>query len=126
MKQDFNIQSGTFTEHVKPMAHVPEEHQFALASYKSIIRDVALVTYKLISKICKLFIGLRFATASFNIEKYTSLHWYDIYALLCNSNKGKVREKARECHKHKPQPIPDTKRKRKQTKPNKCKSNKRT
>ena len=37
VKQDFNIQSGTFTEHVKLMAYVPEEHQFALASYKSII-----------------------------------------------------------------------------------------
>ena len=38
----------------------------------------------------------------------------------------KVREKSRECHNHKPQPILDTKRKRKQTKPNKCKLDKRT
>ena len=44
------------------------------------------------------------------------------YSLLAE----KIREKLNVCQNNKPQPFLDTKRKRKQTKPNKCKSNKRT
>ena len=57
-------------------------------------------------------------------EGILSVPWINIK--LTQRIQKNVREKSKECHNHKPQPLPDTKRKWKQTKPNKCKSNKRT